>query len=138
MKKVIVLIGLILLFSGCQQVADVSALPEPYQRWAVAAFAQEGVDSCIHCDGPSIEVRLDPTLTDPFTGVIKRGLTDVAQGRVRIRFRVDQMTPCYPGGVEQRFHVVARHEASHTGGNPLHDPDPTHLLYSPAPCWPVD
>lgn len=136
MKKVIVLIAI--LFSGCQQVADVSSLPAPYQRWAAEAFSQESVDSCIHCDGPSIEVRLDPTLTDPFTGETVRGLADIARGRIRIRFRLDRITPCYPGGVEQRFSVVARHEVRHAGGNPWHDPDPTHLMHSPSPCWPAD
>ena len=126
---------IVLLLAGCQQVADVSALPEPQQRWAVAAFAQEGIDSCIHCDGPSIEVRLDPTLSAPYAG-----FTDIAQGRTRIRLRLDRMTPCDLDDVRQRFIVTTRHEARHAQGYNLikHDDDPNRLMHDPAPCYPVD
>lgn len=127
---------IVLLLAGCQQVADVSALPEPQQRWAVDAFAQEGVDSCLGCS-PSIEVRLDPTLTDPFTGEAKAGLADVARGHLRIRFRLDQMFYCGTTSKETYFKSVSRHEIGHFKGH-RHSDNVTELMHPSIPCYPVD
>ena len=129
MKKVIVLMGLILLFGGCQQVADVSALPEPQRSWFERAASTMGWDTDM---GRGIEVRLDPGLSYPYNG-----FTDIAKGRIRIRFRLDRMIPCDIGGIEQRFVSVARHELCHAEGC-LHDPDPSHLMHEITPCYPVD
>ena len=136
-RTLLIAVSTLLVLAGCQQVADVSALPAPYQGWAVEAFAIEGVDSCIHCDGPSIEVLLDPTLTDPFTGETKSGFADVARGRLRIRFRIETMSTCGTGSIETKFKSVSRHEARHFGGA-VHDSRPNRLMHDPAPCYPVD
>ncbi len=129
MKKLLVILAVLL--SGCQQVADVTRLPEPYRQWFIEAAVIEGFDTTIDGNGWDIEVRLDYDLAG------FRGFADFARGRARIRLNPANMNPCYPGGLELRFKNTSRHELRHTSlvGD---SSDPTRLMHSPAPCFPVD
>ncbi len=130
MKKLLVILAVLL--SGCQQVADVTRLPEPYRQWFIEAASIEGFDTTIDGNNWDIEVRLDYNLAHPVAGH-----QDYARSRARIRLNPDNMTPCSPGGLELKFKNVSRHELRHT---PLvgHSSDPGRLMYGITPCFPVD
>ncbi len=132
MKRLIVILAVLL--SGCQQVADVTRLPEPYRQWFIEAAAIEGFDTTIDGNGWDIEVRLDWGLPWPITGY-----KDYARARVRIRLNPNNMIPCQPGGVELRFKNIARHELRHVEDMIIiHASDPDLLMYRTAPCNPID
>ena len=130
MKRLIVILAVLL--SGCQQVADVTRLPEPYRQWFREAASIEGFDTTISGNNWDIEVRLDYGLPWP-----TRAHTDFARSRTRIRLNPDNMSPCNPGGPELRFKNVSRHELRHTllvG----HSSDRGRLMYRSSSCFPVD
>ncbi len=130
MKKLIVILAVLL--SGCQQVADVTRLPEPYRQWFREAATIEGFDTTTSGNNWDIEVRLDYGLNYPVSGY-----ADFARVRTRIRLNPDNMSPCYPGGLELKFKNVSRHELRHTllvG----HSSDPGRLMNRSSPCFPVD
>ncbi len=129
-KKLLVILAVLL--SGCQQVADVTRLPEPYRQWFIEAASIEGFDTTIDGNNWDIEVRLDYGLSAPYSG-----FTDFARARTRIRFNPDNMRPCQPGGMELRFKNSSRHELRHTlliG----HSSDPEQLMHEDSFCNPVD
>ncbi len=130
MKKLLVIV--VFFLSSCQQVADVTRLPEPYRSWFIEAAVIEGFDTTVDGSNLDIEVRLDRRLPWP-----TRAHTDFARSRVRIRLNPDNMTLCEPGGLELRFRNVSRHELRHTmfvG----HSSNSDALMHSPSPCLPVD
>ncbi len=130
MKRLIVILAVLL--SSCQQVADVTRLPEPYRQWFVEAATIEGFDTTTSGNNWDIEVRLDYGLPWPV-----RGRQDTARARTRIRLNPDNMLYCWPGGLALRFKNVSRHELRHTlliG----HSSDPNRLMHSPSPCFPID
>ncbi len=129
MKKLIVILAVLL--SGCQQVADVTRLPEPYRSWFIEAASIEGFDTTIDGNNWDIEVRLDYGLPWP-----TRAHTDFARSRTRIRLNPDNMPLC-DLELEPRFKNVSRHELRHTmfvG----HSSNSDALMHSPSPCFPVD
>ncbi len=130
MKKLIVILAVLL--SGCQQVADVTRLPEPYRQWFIEAATIEGFDTTIDGNNWDIEVRLDYELSAPYNG-----FTDFARSRSRIRLNPANMSPCKIGGLELRFKNVSRHELRHTllvGDSS----DPSRLMYQSSLCFLVD
>ncbi len=129
MKKLIVILAVLL--SGCQQVADVTRLPEPYRQWFIEAASIEGFDTTIDGNNWDIEVRLDYGLSDLV------GYADFSRSRTRIRLNPANMIPRYPGGLELEFKNVSRHELRHTMLID-HSSDPNRLMYRSAPCFPVD
>ncbi len=129
MKKLIVILAVLL--SGCQQVADVTRLPEPYRQWFIEAASIEGFDTTTSGNNWDIEVRLDYELSNLV------GHTDFARSRTRIRLNLANMTPCYPGGLELKFVNVSRHELRHTRFVG-HSSDPGRLMYRSSPCDPID
>ena len=130
MKKLLVIV--VFFLSSCQQVADVTRLPEPYRSQFIEAATIEGFDTTISGNNWDIEVRLDYGLPSPVDG-----RRDYARARVRIRLNPNNMAPCYPGGIELRFKNVSRHELRHTV-HIGHDSDPTRLMNEVTPCDPVD
>ena len=130
MKRLIVILAVLL--SGCQQVADVTRLPEPYRQWFIEAASIEGFDTTIDGNNWDIEVRLDWGLPYP-----NRASTDFARSRSRIRLNPANMSLCYPGGIELRFKNVSRHELRHTRFVG-HSSDSDRLMYESSPCYPVD
>ncbi len=130
MKKLLVILAVLL--SGCQQVADVTRLPEPYRQWFIEAATIEGFDTTSSGNNWDIEVRLDWSLSSTIGGH-----TDFSRSRVRIRLNPDNMVPCEPGGLRLRFKNISRHELRHTI-NIGHSSDSDRLMYNTAPCSPVD
>ena len=130
MNHILIIAGLLL--TGCQQVADVTRLPEPYRQWFIEAASIEGFDTTIDGNNWDIEVRLDWGLPYPVSGI-----ADFARSRTRIRFNPDNMTPCLPGGLELKFVNVSRHELRHTL-LVSHSSDPGRLMYRSTSCFPVD
>ncbi len=130
MKKLLVILAVLL--SGCQQVADVTRLPEPYRQWFIEAASIEGFDTTIDGNNWDIEVRLDYGLSAPYNG-----FTDFARSRSRIRLNPANMSPCYPGGLKLKFKNDSRHELRHimlVGDSS----DPSRLMYRSSSCFPVD
>ena len=121
---------------GCQQVADVSALPQPYQRLAVAALAEEDVDTTTTGHGWEWTIELDPTLPAPDNGQAEWNLAGIY---CRIRIRLDSLTFCSTDSLATHFKVVVQHEATHCKrASGAHDPDPSSLMNELTPCYPVD
>ena len=131
MKKLLVILAVLL--SGCQQVADVTILPEPYRQWFIEAAAIEGFDTTIDGNNWDIEVRLDWKLSWP-----TNGRRDFARSRVRIRLNPDNMVPCVPGGLELKFKNIVQHELRHKLFFSEHNSDSHSLMNDTTPCFPVD
>lgn len=125
-----------LVLVGCQQVADVSALPEPYRTLAVEALAVEGVDTTTTGHGWEWTVELDPGLPAPDNGKADWNLEGIY---CHIRIRLDRLSFCSTDSLATHFKVVVQHEARHCKwASGAHDPDPTRLMNEVTPCWPVD
>ena len=122
-------LALALALAGCLPPdVDISALSPEHQEWFAEAAKIENIG--ITLISSEWWVEYDYSL-DHNGWVYPLGILCL------ILINPGNMNACVDGGLEQKFKVVVRHELRHCEFKP-HVSDPSKLMFSITPCWPVD
>lgn len=127
-----------ILFSlaGCRgDIVDVSQLNLTDQLLFAEAAAREGVSVTNHGQLWDWSVEYDYGMEE-YVGFSQYSYS-YNNPDCNIRINPNNLSICKPGGIDQHFKMVSRHELKHCNGYD-HSQNPQNLMYEYPPCWPVD